>query len=249
MSELGPSSTVTPPPTAPARGRGRGKSRGGLGKYLRARGRGRGLGRPAQFGTRLLLEGEGPDDDDDEEAAERKAELAQQFARRQLGTNADRYVEPEPELGSDGEPEVEPEVDLSAFLERQRISDAPGPAALPRADADDDDVDHSLAHISSSGGAKPANRPRKGKVEQIEWDDALDELGREKAAAEAIWDLKTRFRAKSEKLRKAAVTPGRERRAEPAYTEAPPLPLPDGSEPPPKDPKEQMQDFLDDLLG
>ncbi len=40
------------------RGRGRGRSRGGLGKYVRASGRGRGRGRPAEFGQRLVLEGE-----------------------------------------------------------------------------------------------------------------------------------------------------------------------------------------------
>ncbi|KAJ7237052.1 hypothetical protein B0H12DRAFT_1204445 [Mycena haematopus] len=233
------------PPTT--RGRGRGKSRGGLGKYLRARGRGGGRGRPAEFGKRLLLEGEGPEDEDDEEAAERAAELAKKFSRRQLGTNADRYVEPEPVLDSDGEPEVEPEVDLTAFLERQRISDAPGPSLLPTTDpAEDDDVDHSLDHISSSGVTPAVSR--KGKVEQIEWDDRLDELEREKASAEAIWDLKNRFRAKSEKLRKSAVVPKRERQPGSAYVEAPPLPLADGSQPTPKDPKEDMQDFLDDLL-
>ena len=91
VSEPGPSST---------RGRGRGshKSRGGLGKYLRARGRGRGRGRPAVFQERLLLEGEQVEELDDEEAQE----LQQRYSRRQLGTNADRYVEPEPELDSDG---------------------------------------------------------------------------------------------------------------------------------------------------
>ncbi|KAF7365844.1 hypothetical protein MVEN_00458600 [Mycena venus] len=243
------SSPSSSAPASPPRGRGRGKSRGGLGKYLRARGRG-GRGRPAEFGTRLLLEGEGPNpEEDDEEAAERAAELAQKFSRRQLGTNADRYVEPEPVLDSDGEPEVEPEVDLSSFLERQRISDAPGPSILPStADtADDDDVDHSLAHISSNG-IKPVTS-RKGKVEQIEWDEGLDELEREKASAEAIWDLKSRFRAKSEKLRKSSVPAGRPHPSSSSTVmEAPPLPLPDGSQPPPKGPKEDMQDFLDDLL-
>lgn len=96
-SNSGESSTSRSTP----RGRGRGKSRGGLGKYLRARGRGRGLGRPAEFGKRLLLEGEGlsRDADEDEEAAE---EQARKFSRRQLGTNADRYAELEPELNSDG---------------------------------------------------------------------------------------------------------------------------------------------------
>ncbi|KAJ7107801.1 hypothetical protein C8R44DRAFT_637223 [Mycena epipterygia] len=240
MSE---SSSSAPP--SPARGRGRGKSRGGLGKYLRARGRGRGLGRPAEFGKRLVLEGE-EGVEDEEEAAERAAELAQKFSRRNLGTNADRYAEPEPVLDSDG-PEVEPEVDLSAFLERQRIEDALGPSVVSRNPAEDDDVDHSLAHISS-GGIKPVVS-RKGKVEEIEWDEELDELERDKASAEAIWDLKTRFRAKSEKLRKSAVTAGRERKPGPTYAEAPPLPLADGSQPPPKDPKDDMQDFLDDLLS
>lgn len=90
------------PSTSTFRGRGRGshKSRGGLGKYLRARGRGRGrgLGRPAVFSERLLLEGEQAAELDEEEAEE----LQQKFSRRQLGTNADRYVEPEPELDSEG---------------------------------------------------------------------------------------------------------------------------------------------------
>ncbi|KAF7357123.1 hypothetical protein MSAN_01306400 [Mycena sanguinolenta] len=230
------------PPTT--RGRGRGKSRGGLGKYLRARGRGGGRGRPAEFTRRLLLEGEGPEDEDDEEAAERAAELAQKYSRRQLGTNADRYVEPEPVLDSDGA-SIFPCTILA--IDNCRISDAPGPSILPTAgSADEDDVDHSLDHISS-GGVKPVVS-RKGKVEQIEWDHELEDLGREKASAEAIWDLKSRFRAKSEKLRKSAVVPGRERQLGSTYIEAPPLPLADGSQPPPKDPKEAMQDFLDDLL-
>ena len=89
--------------SAPTRGRGRGKSRGGLGKYLRARGRGRGFGRPAEFTTRLVLEGERKPDLEDEEEAERARELAQKFSRRQLGTNTDRYKEEEVELDSDGE--------------------------------------------------------------------------------------------------------------------------------------------------
>lgn len=91
-----------PPSEASAsspRGRGRGKSRGGLGKFLRARGR-RGGGRPAEFKERLLLDGERPADDEDEAEAE---ERERKYSRRQLGTNADRYEEAEPELGSDGE--------------------------------------------------------------------------------------------------------------------------------------------------
>ena len=80
------------------RGRGRGKSRGGLGKYLRSRGRGRGYGRPAEFTKRLVLE----DEEDVELDQEKAEELHRKYGRRQLGSNADRYVEPEPELGSDG---------------------------------------------------------------------------------------------------------------------------------------------------
>lgn len=85
--------------TTPAnRGRGRGKSRGGLGKYLRARGRGRGRGRGAVWNERLLLEGEQEAEVDEEEAKE----FERKYSRRQLGSNADRYAEPEPELDSEG---------------------------------------------------------------------------------------------------------------------------------------------------
>jgi hypothetical protein len=83
------------------RGRGgsaRPRSRGGLGKHLRARGRGHRGGRPAVFQERLLLEDEQPDELNEEEVAELNAH----FAKRTLSTNADRYEEPEPEIGSDG---------------------------------------------------------------------------------------------------------------------------------------------------
>ena len=92
-------SSLTPESQAQGRGRGHGRSRGGLGKYLRARGRGKGRGRPAEFSARILLEGETPDEETEEEVAER----LRKFSRRQLGSNADRYLEPEPELDSDGE--------------------------------------------------------------------------------------------------------------------------------------------------
>jgi hypothetical protein len=96
------SPTISPDPTSQEpKGRGRGKSRGGLGKYLRARGR-RGYGRPAEFNKRILFEGEGTPADDDEEAQQIAAENAKKYSRRQLASNADRYDEPEPELGSDG---------------------------------------------------------------------------------------------------------------------------------------------------
>ena len=84
-----------------------------------------------------------------------------------------------------GEPILEPEVDLSSFLERQKISDDAGPSAISLPIDDDEDVDHSLAHI---GSRRTTTAPsRKGNVEQIEWDETLDELAREKASAEATW--------------------------------------------------------------
>ena len=66
---------------------------------MRARGRGhRGGGRPAEFRERLVLEGERPA----ELASEEEAEQAKKYARRQLGTNANRYKGEDPELDSDG---------------------------------------------------------------------------------------------------------------------------------------------------
>ncbi|KAF9076714.1 hypothetical protein BDP27DRAFT_1283416 [Rhodocollybia butyracea] len=220
-----------------SRGRGRGKSRGGLGKYLRARGRGRGLGRPAEFTKRLGLEDEA-EDEDEEEAAARQAK----YSRRNLGSNVDRYAEPEPEIDSDGEPVVEPEVDLAVFLEKQKLTDDLGPSALSPPD-NEDDVDHTLDNLSFK------NTNLKGKKQQMEWDDTLEDLMREKASAEATRDLKNRFRAKSDKLRnsKPTVTSARDRKQESSYVDAPALPLPENTKP--KTQMEQMEDFLDDLLS
>jgi len=91
--------TASTPSESQPRGRGRGKSRGGLGKYLRARGRGRSFGRPAEFTKRLVLEDEAPEEDIDPEEAE---QIHQRYSKRQLVSNADRYAEEEPQLGSDG---------------------------------------------------------------------------------------------------------------------------------------------------
>ncbi|KAF8553274.1 hypothetical protein OG21DRAFT_1485540 [Imleria badia] len=223
------------------RGRGRGKSRGGLGKYLRARGRGRSFGRPAEFTQRLVLEGEQPEDIDPEAAEE----IHQRYSRRQLESNVDRYAEEEPQLDSEGEEIKEPEVDLSAFLERQRLSEtAPalsgGPDAL---EEDEDEIDHSLAHITSQ--RQLTLQSKKGRVKTIEWDDSLEQMSREKAAAEANRDLKERFRAKTSTFRTMPMAP-KERKKENDIVEAPPLPT-EGTTV--KDPKSEMQDFLDDLLG
>jgi hypothetical protein len=194
-----------------------------------------------------VLEGESNEDGEEDEEAER--EEARKYSRRQLGSNADRYVEPGPELNSDGEVEPEPEINLSSFLERQRLDDLPA-RSTPLADSidDADDVDLTLAHISSRPQA--VSQSKKGQVQQIDWDEQLDDLSREKAAAEAARELKTRFRAKTERMRGQTQdnsAHGRERKHDKAYAEAPPLP--NESALPPKDTKDEMQDFLDDLLS
>ncbi|KAI0776722.1 hypothetical protein BD413DRAFT_227725 [Trametes elegans] len=232
------------PSAVPSRGRGRGKSRGGLGKYLRARGRGRGRGRPAEFGRRLLLEDEQPVEVDEEE----QRELERKFARRHLGSNADRYAEPEPELNSEGEEVVDPEVDLSSFLERQRLS--PGPSSAPPPPDEDDDIDTSLARITAD--RHTASQLKKGRVQQIEWDAELEELKREKAAADATRDLKARFCAQTAKQRGRAAYRGvpnttRKQQCDRSYVEAPPLPT--DAPKAEKSEKETMQEFLDDLLN
>ncbi|RPD60861.1 hypothetical protein L227DRAFT_575028 [Lentinus tigrinus ALCF2SS1-6] len=233
-------------PPVRARGRGRGKSRGGLGKYLRARGRGRGRGRPAEWGQRLVLEGEEEVEIDEGE----RQEFERKYARRQLGSNADRYVEPEPEIDSEGEEVVEPEVDLSSFLERQRLS--PGPSGVSPQSDEDEDVDKSLAHIGSEGTSLAHSK--KGRVQRIEWDAELEEMSREKAAAEATRDLKARFRAQTAKQRGRSIARGGVsslgrgvKQSGGPYVEAPPLPI--DAPKPEKNEKEDMQDFLDGLLG
>ncbi|EJD05036.1 uncharacterized protein FOMMEDRAFT_27289 [Fomitiporia mediterranea MF3/22] len=230
-------------------GRGRGKSRGGLGKYLRARGRGRGGGRPAEFHKRLVLEDE--EVVELEPDSEEARELARKYATRQLGSNADRYVEPEPVLNSDGEEEQEPEVDLSSFLERQRLddSDEPSSTLLIKKDTEDDDVDESLAHLIPS--SSDAMRSHKGKIQSIEWTEELEEIRREKEIADANRDLKNRFKANTEKQKGRQARGGLPARAndrkKEKVLEAPPLPTEDIA--PPKSEKGQMEDFLDDLLG
>jgi len=69
-------------------------------------------------------------------------------------------------------------------LERQRLDDELGPS-IPAPAEDDDDVDRSLAHFSTK--PREGASSRKGKVQQIQWDTELEEMSREKAAAEAHW--------------------------------------------------------------
>lgn len=145
-------------------------------------------------------------------------------------------------MDSDGEEIREPEVDLSSFLARQRLSDVSETTVVALAQVDDDDIDHELAHISSH--RVPPSTSQKGRIQAIEWDAELEEMSREKAAADASRDLKARFRAKSEKL-KAKPLFSRVTKQDDKYSEAPALP----NDTPRKTPKVEMEDFLDDLLS
>jgi hypothetical protein len=94
-----------------------------------------------------------------------------------------------------GEPIVEPEVDLSNFLERQRLADDTDLPTIPGASKDDnvdEDVDTTLAHISSyRSRLNPQATSKKGKLEQIIWDEEMDRMSRDKKAAEATWGMIT----------------------------------------------------------
>ncbi|KIJ27043.1 hypothetical protein M422DRAFT_191466 [Sphaerobolus stellatus SS14] len=229
-----PSASATPKP--------HNTRRPNRGKALRARGR-RGA-RPAVFGERLRLDGEQSADE------EEQAEIAAKYARRDLDTNAYRYEEPEADENEDAEPE--PEVDLSDFLARQRLGDSSS-LAHPKQEDDDNDVDYTLAAVTSAPSSVPV-KPRKNQVHAVEWDASLDELKREKESAEAVWDLKTRFRQAQPRLTAPKSTPGRETRKSDKVEDARHVSKPpdaDGhAEPVPKPTsKAELEDFLDDLLG
>jgi len=193
------------------------------------------------FQERLLLEGERPDELNEEEVAELNAH----YAKRTLSSNVDRYEEPEPEIGSDGEPIVDPEVDLSAFLARQRLEGQSKPSFSQATIDKDDDVDPSLAHINPNSSK---NLPsKKGKVQQIEWDASLEEMEHNKNVAQARSDMKERLRASA--ARQMGKTAVREHasRQERSPKEAPPLPQDPSL--PKQTPRADMEDFLDKLLN
>jgi hypothetical protein len=125
-----------------------------------------------------------------------------------------------------------------------------GQPVIPGVQDDDDDIDHSLAHLSLNKGSASS---KKGKVEVIGWDHHLEEMRQAKEREEANRDLKSRFRAKTAKLATSnaagTIPAGRKMRRDDNRIPAPPLPLPEGA-PPPPDPnsKAAMEDFLDNLL-
>lgn len=112
------------------------------------------------------------------------------------------------------EPEPEPEVDLSAFLEKQRLEqeDKPLSAAPPK--EDDEGVDHSLDQILG-GPSRSTGQGSKGHVQTIEWTEEMAAMAQEKSQADAtrgalpcftrlsqgaeerMEDLSSRFRTKA----------------------------------------------------
>lgn len=84
-----------------------------------------------------------------------------------------------------GEEIKEPDVDLSEFLARQNLDDTAGPN-IPGlgTEPDEEEVDHSLAHLMPRG-SQSAHNSMKGRVQKIEWDGELESMSREKAAADA----------------------------------------------------------------
>ncbi|KDQ18662.1 hypothetical protein BOTBODRAFT_517974 [Botryobasidium botryosum FD-172 SS1] len=214
-----------PTATSSTRG-GRGRKRGGFGKAMRARGRGNYRGRPAEFGTRLVLGGEEKLTEEEEEEIAR--ELREKYAKRKLGTNTDRYEEEQ-----DPEAEPEPEVDLSTFLSKQREAltvKKIEAAQYLHDDDDDDDVDHTLSHLSSKMATPSVrnSRARKGKQQEIEWDNSMEQMAQEKSKADALRDIKSRFEKKGSKSQDR-------NRGKPFSIPAP-------------DEPESMEQFLDDLL-
>ncbi|GJJ09286.1 hypothetical protein Clacol_003508 [Clathrus columnatus] len=169
--------------TSTSRGRGRGRNRG---KYLRSRGR-RGAGRAAEFTPRLLLGEEQEDEDENESDDEGQG----RYVKREIVDNAVKYAEPE--IDPNVEEESDPEVDLSAFLAKQRLNAAEDPISRPLTVPDENDIDHSLSNLSLS--TTGISKPRKNNVQTIEWDAALQKLKEDKEAADAVRDLKTRFRS------------------------------------------------------
>jgi hypothetical protein len=85
-----------------------------------------------------------------------------------------------------GEEIKEPEVDLSNFLARQRLDDTAVSVSVlkPKDEPDEDEVDHSLAHLNPAG-LESLKKPMKGRVQTVEWDEELENMSREKAIADA----------------------------------------------------------------
>jgi len=84
-----------------------------------------------------------------------------------------------------GEEIKDPEVDLSDFLARQRLDDTADPS-IPTltTEPDEGEVDHTLTHLKPAG-PQSVHKSMKGRVQKMEWDEELENMSREKAAADA----------------------------------------------------------------
>ena len=72
---------------------------------------------------------------------------------------------------------------MSAFLARQKLISPDEPSG-PREPNDEEEIDQSLAHLSTST-SQQNRQSKKGQVQSIAWDKDLEELSREKATADA----------------------------------------------------------------
>ncbi|KAG8941409.1 hypothetical protein FRC04_004202 [Tulasnella sp. 424] len=226
--------------------------RGGLsGKGQRARGK-RGFGRPAAFGTRLYLEGDKVRKDETEmteEELEQAQEDARKYGRRDLGSNAHRYDEPEETEKADGEEEEEPEpeIDLSKFLEKQRLApDDDNGVLSSRRGADDDDIDHSLDNLLDPSVRRNADGRKH--IETVEWTQEMEAMAQEKSQADAARDLASRFRSRVEK-QAPTKSSQKSSKAKAASESVEVDPTVDLFTPKVEVKPQTDQDFLDDLLG
>ena len=83
-----------------------------------------------------------------------------------------------------GEEKQEPEIDLSSFLERQRLSETPSAVLVPARQVDEDEIDNTIAPILPHLSSATPNT-KKGQVHQVEWDEQLEQMSREKTTADA----------------------------------------------------------------
>ena len=76
---------------------------------------------------------------------------------------------------------------MSNFLARQKLDDVASPRVLGLStEPDEDEVDHSLAHLMFGGPqSQSAHKSMKGRIKTVEWDEELENMSREKAAADA----------------------------------------------------------------
>jgi hypothetical protein len=69
-------------------------------------------------------------------------------------------------------------------LERQRLSGQEDGTSYPEEELDDG-IDHTLSDFPRASSA--TSKTRKNKTQTIEWDTSMDQLKRDKEAAEAVW--------------------------------------------------------------